>query len=128
MALTRVTNDLQDSYNYPLICDDISGFLNGQTMTFTLKVNGLDINSVADSRNVQVELNGKIQRPYISERVMPWIMEYTPNGAYKIVGNTIIFYNPPAAGDVVSLVITKPGTYTQSMTNSYSPRPIVFGD
>ena len=97
-------------------------------MTFTLKVNGLDINSVADSRNVQVELNGKIQRPYISERVMPWIMEYTPNGAYKIVGNTIIFYNPPAAGDVVSLVITKPGTYTQSMTNSYSPRPIVFGD
>ena len=128
MALTRVTSDLQDTYNYPIICDDLSPLFDGITLVFNLKVDGNSINTVVDSRNAQVYTNGKLLRPYISERVMPWIMEYTPNGDYRITGSKIIFYNPPAARDICTIVITSASTYTQKILNSYSPRPIAFGD
>ena len=128
MSLTRITSDLQDTYNYPLICDDISSLFDGITMIFPLDVDGIAINTVIDSRNVQVYVNGQLQRPYVSEKRLPWIMEYAPNGAYKVVNGKIIFFNPPASGDVVTISVISASIYVQRMSNSYTTRPIAFGD
>lgn len=128
MALTRVLSDLQDTYTYPLICDDISPLFDGLTMTFTLRVSGVAINTVVDSKNVQVLVNGQIQRPYISERIFPWLLDFAPSGFYRVVGSSIIFYNPPAFGDTCSLIITTAATYRQTQTNFYSAKTIAFGD
>lgn len=132
MALTRILSDLQDTYTYPLICDDISPLFDGLTMVFTLRVSGVAINTVADSKNVQVLVNGQIQRPYISEQTeqtFPWLSDYVPNGFYRVVGSSIIFYNPPAQGDICSLIITTAATYQrQAPKNFYSANIIAFGD
>lgn len=128
MALTRVSSDLQDTYNYPLICDDIGSQFDGRRMIFTLRANGNTINTIVDSKNVQVYLNGQIQRPYIAEPTLPWAMDYTPNGFYKIVGNTIIFYNPPVDSDTVMIVVVTNSTYPQVTSNFYSARTIALGD
>ena len=129
MALTRVLTDLQQNYTLPAICDDISNQFNGSVGVFPLSINGATINTVTDSRQVQVAINGQILRPYVTERAYPWIMEYSINGEYRITtdGN-IIIYNPPDAVDRASVVLVTYGTYTQAKTLSYSVNPIVFGD
>lgn len=130
MALTRIPSDLQDTYTYPRVCDSIDTLFDGVTRIFTLKVSGANINSVADSRSVQVFINGLIQKPVIgTSKTIPWITPYTPKvGDYEISGSNIIFYIPPIPGDVAYISVVNAGTYVQSVGDFYSPMIIAIGD
>ena len=128
MALTRVLTDLQQTYTLPAICDDISGSFNSSTQIFPLSVDEVSINTVTDSRQVQVSINGQILRPYIAERTLPWSVEYDINGDYRVTNGNLIIYNPPELGDRAMVTIVTLGTYVQRRTASYSVNPIAFGD
>ena len=129
MALTRVLTDLQATYTLPAVCDDISVYFNSSTQIFPLSVDEVSINTVTDSRQVQVSINGQILRPYIAERTLPWSVEYDINGDYRVTtdGNLII-YNPPELGDRAMVTVVTIGTYVQRRTASYSVNLIAFGD
>lgn len=129
MALTRVLTDLQDTYTLPAICDNISSQFNSSTQIFTLSLDEVSINTVTDSRQVQVSINGQLLRPYTFERELPWQVEYDISGDYRITSDgNIIIYNPPDLGDQASVVLVTLGTYVQRRTASYSATTIAFGD
>ena len=129
MALTRILTDLQDTYTLPAVCDDISNYFNSRSQIFPLMLDEVSINTVTDSRQVQVSINGQILRPYIAERTLPWSVEYDINGDYRVTtdGNLII-YNPPELGDRAMVTVVTIGTYVQRRTASYSVNLIAFGD
>lgn len=131
MPLTRITGDIQDTYNHPIFCDDISDFFDGATKSFTLKVDGVAINNLADSRNVQIFMNGLLLKPYIASnnKTLPWVVEISQkNGEYEIVGNSVVFYIPPEYGDIARIAVINTNTFVQKVSNSFSPLTLAFGD
>jgi hypothetical protein len=128
MALTRVLTDLQATYTLPAICDDISGDFNSSTQIFPLSIDEVSINTVTDSRQVQVSINGQILRPYVTKKELPWQVEYDISGDYRVTNGNLIIYNPPDLGDRASAVLVTLGTYVQRRTASYSATTIAFGD
>ena len=120
MALTRILTDLQDTYTLPAVCDDISNYFNSRSQIFPLMLDEVSINTVTDSRQVQVSINGQILRPYIAERTLPWSVEYDINN--------IIIYNPPDLGDRAMVTIVTLGTYVQRKAAAFSFNLIALGD
>ena len=128
MALTRILTDLQDTYTLPAVCDDIGSQFNSSTQIFPLSIDEASINTVTDSRQVQVSINGQILRPYVTEKELPWQVEYDISGDYRVTNGNLIIYNPPDLGDQASAVLVTLGTYAQRRTASYSATTIAFGD
>jgi hypothetical protein len=129
MALTRVLSDLRDTYPLPAICDSISSQFNGSNQIFPLSLDGVTINTITDSRQVQISVNGQLLRPYTIDRELPWMTEYDISGDYRITSDgNIIIYNPPDLGDQASVVLVTYGTYVQRRLNSYTPTMIAFGE
>jgi len=114
--------------NLPQACDDISNYVDGITTVFALKVGQNYINTVTDSRDIQLVINGAIQNPYVTEKRLPWIVEYDSYRGYRVVGANIIIYNPPDPGDQVT--ITQIGTSATAQTRQYpySASSIALGD
>ncbi|CAB4221255.1 hypothetical protein UFOVP1636_214 [uncultured Caudovirales phage] len=128
MALTRILTDLQDTYTLPAVCDDISNYFNSRSQIFPLMLDEVSINTVTDSRQVQVSINGQILRPYIAERTLPWSVEYDINGDYRVTNGNIIIYNPPDLGDRAMVTIVTLGTYVQRKAAAFSFNLIALGD
>ena len=128
MALTRILTDLQDTYTLPAVCDDISNYFNSRSQIFPLMLDEVSINTVTDSRQVQVSINGQILRPYIAERTLPWSVEYDINGDYRVTNGNIIIYNPPDLGDRAMVTIVTLGTYVHRKAAAFSFNLIALGD
>lgn len=128
MALTRILTDLQDTYTLPAVCDDISDYFNSRSQIFPLMLDEVSINTVTDSRQVQVSINGQILRPYIAERTLPWSVEYNINGDYRVTNGNIIIYNPPDLGDRAMVTVVTLGTYVQRKAAAFSFNLIALGD
>ena len=128
MALTRILTDLQDTYTLPAVCDDISNYFNSRSQIFPLMLDEVSINTVTDSRQVQVSINGQILRPYIAERTLPWSVEYDINRDYRVTNGNIIIYNPPDLGDRAMVTIVTLGTYVQRKAAAFSFNLIALGD
>ena len=128
MALTRILTDLQDTYTLPAVCDDISNYFNSRSQIFPLMLDEVSINTVTDSRQVQVSINGQILRPYIAERTLPWSVEYDINGDYRVTNGNIIIYNPPDLGDRAMVTVVTLGTYVQRKAAAFSFNLIALGD
>ena len=114
--------------NLPQTCDDISNYVDGTTNIFALTVGQTYINTVTDSRDIQLVINGAIQNPYITEKRLPWIVEYDSYRGYKVVGANIIIYNPPEPGDQVSITQIGTSATTQTRQYPYSASTIALGD
>ena len=114
--------------NLPLVCDDISGYFDGVTSTFPLRVNQTYINTVTDSKDVQVVINGLIQSPYITQQTWPWMVEYTQYKGYRVVGANLSIYNVPDSGDQATVTVVSTSSNVQVRKYPYSAASIALGD
>lgn len=141
MALTLIKstgtdftgNSVSIATNYggsipPIVLDDISNEFDGTTCVFPLTLETVSINTIIDSKDVQVSLNGQILRPYVTEIRYPWIIEYDSYKGYRVVGGNLIIYDAPDPGDVATITIVNQSQRQQTRRYPYSATSIGLGD
>jgi hypothetical protein len=113
----------------PIVCNDISTQFDGRKAVFPLKQNQTSINTVVDSKDVQVTLNGQILAPYVKELTYPWIVEYNSYKGFRVTSNgNLIIYNAPAPGDQAVVMITGTSQSVQTRRYPFSATTIALGD
>lgn len=115
--------------NLPIVCNDISTQFDGRKAVFPLKQDQTSINTVVDSRDVQVTLNGQILAPYVKQLTYPWIVEYNSYKGFRVTSNSnLIIYNAPAPGDQAVVMITGTSQSVQTRKYPFSATTIALGD
>lgn len=115
--------------NLPIVCNDISTQFDGRKAVFPLKKDQTSINTVVDSKDVQVTLNGQILAPYVQELRYPWILEYDSYKGFRVTSNgNLIIYNAPAPGDQAVVMITNTSQSVQTRKYPFSATTIALGD
>jgi hypothetical protein len=114
--------------NLPIVCNDISTQFDGVKAVFTLRQDQTSINTVVDSKDVQVTLNGQILAPYVTELRYPWISVYDSYTGFRVNGSNLIIYNSPGVGDVAVVMITSTSQSKQYRRYPYSATSIALGD
>ena len=115
--------------NLPLVCNDISTQFDNLKTVFPLKQDQTSINTVVDSRDVQVSLNGQVLSPYVTEVRYPWLTPYDSYApGFRVVGSNLIIYNAPAVGDIGLVMITSTSSSLQYRRYPYSAATIALGD
>lgn len=130
MALTTVKPSSFDNTSgvvAPIICDDISNQFDGLKSVFPLTVAQVSINTVTDSKDVTVILNGRQLQPYIKEVTFPWITEYDSGTGYRVVGTKLYIYNTPDIGDSCVVMLTGSSQTVQTKRYPFSPLTIALG-
>lgn len=112
----------------PQVCNDISGYFDGVTCVFPLKVDQDYINTVTDSKDVQVVVNGQTLSPYVAQQTWPWTVEYSLYKGYRVVGANLIIYNAPDAGDTATVTVVSTSAQAQTRKYPYSASTIALGD
>jgi hypothetical protein len=113
----------------PIVCNDISTQFDGRKTVFPLKQDQTSINTVVDSKDVQVTLNGQILAPYVKELTYPWIVEYNSYKGFRVTSNgNLIIYNAPAPGDQAVVMITGTSQSAQTRKYPFSATTIALGD
>lgn len=121
-------------WNDNLILDDISNRFDGVSCVFALTVNNANVstvinNTVKDSKDVEVNLNGLLLSPYVEQSTLPWLTPYDAHKGFRIVGDNIIFYSAPSPGSQCTLIIRKfSTTKTVRKANPFTTKSIALGD
>ena len=114
--------------NVPLVLNDISTQFDGSKTVFSLLIDQTSINTITDSKDVQVILNGQILAPYVGETTYPWIKEYDSYKGYRIVSGNIIIYNAPNYGDQCVMIVRSTSSSQQTRRYPYSATTIALGN
>jgi hypothetical protein len=112
----------------PIVLNDISTQFDGSKTVFQLKLNQDSINTIVDSKDVQVILNGQILSPYVKDIEYPWFSEYDSYKGYRIVSGNIIIYNAPNYGDTCVMIVRSTSQSVQTKRYPYSATTITLGD
>lgn len=129
-----VANNISISSQYaggiepPTIFDDISNYFDGSRTVFPLNVNQVVINTIVDSKDIQVVLNGLILQPYVKEQKYPWFSEMDSTKGFRVSGGNVIIYNAPDAGDTAVITLVNTSRTQQVRTYPYSANTIALGD
>jgi hypothetical protein len=113
---------------YPIVCNDISTRFDGLTTTLPIMVEQDYINTIADSRNLQVSVSGQYLAPYVTTQTFPWITEYDSFKGFRLRGSNITIYNPPDAGEQAVVTIVSNNSTVQTRKYPYSATTIALGD
>ena len=113
---------------YPVVCNDISRLFDGDRATFPIMVEQDYINTIADSRNLQVSVSGQYLAPYVTTQTFPWITEYDSFKGFRLRGSNITIYNPPDAGEQAVVTIVSNNSTVQTRKYPYSATTIALGD
>lgn len=126
MALTTIKPTSIDSSaaTSSILCDRIDTLFDGSKNVFPLTVNQVSINTVTDSKDVQVIINGRQLDPYVSEITYPWITEYDAGRGFRVVGTNLYIYNAPDIGDTCTVIINS--TSLTKLTRRYPFSPITL--
>jgi hypothetical protein len=137
-ATGTVFADKITTVSIPQVLDDISNQCDGAKMVFRLTNNLANITSanIADSKNLQVAVNGLILSPWINTQTWPWFQTFagfpTRSPGYQVnttsTSANITFYRSPAQGSQVVLTIINNSSTTQLRKYPYSATTIVLGD
>ena len=116
--------------NLPLVLNDISNYFDGATTVFPLTQDYTSINTITDSKDLEVILNGFHLRPYVKEQKFPWIVEYDSYGGvgYRVSGANLIIYYPPSIGEQCTLTVRSTSGTTQVRKYPFSATTIALGD
>jgi hypothetical protein len=114
--------------NLPVVCDDISSQFDGDKTVFALTTDQNYINTVTDSKDVRVTINGLQLTPYVSELRWPWITEYASYKGYRVVGANLIIFNAPDPGDTATVTVVSTSQSAQTRRYPYSASSIALGD
>lgn len=112
----------------PIVLNDISTQFDGSKTVFSLLLDQTSINTIVDSKDVQVILNGQILSPYVKDIEYPWFSEYDSYKGYRIVNGNIIIYNAPNYGDQCVMIVRSTSQSVQTRRYPYTATTIALGD
>jgi len=112
----------------PIVLNDITNYFDGTTTVFPLMLDQTSINTVIDSKDVTVTLNGLLLQPYVKENRLPWITEFDSHKGYKVSGGNLIIYNAPDNGDWATVMIVSSSQAAQVRKYPFSANTIALGD
>lgn len=128
MALTTIkTSSIDSPILSPIICDNIDRLFDGYKTVFPLTVAQASINTITDSKDVTVILNGRQLEPYVKEITYPWITEYDSGRGFRVVGSNLYIYNAPDSGDNCVVMITGASQTAQTRRYPFSPTTLALG-
>ena len=129
MALTTIKLTSLDSSQVvsPIICDRIDTLFDGALAVFPLTVAQVSINTITDSRDVTVILNGRQLEPYVKETTLPWVTEFDSGRGFRVVGSKLYIYNAPDPGDTCIVMITGASQSVQTRRYPFSPTTLALG-
>ena len=127
-----VTFDVGNTITAPSILNDISTQFDGSKTTFPLRVDQTTLNTIVDSKDLEVVVNGLKLAPYIAEYKYPWIVTYDSYNGYRVrnfnsIGYVTI-YNAPFRGDSGILTYRSMSIAKQTKRYPFSAATIAFGD
>jgi hypothetical protein len=114
--------------NVPIVLNDISTQFDGSKTVFSLLLDQTSINTITDSKDVQVILNGQILAPYVQDLKYPWLTPYDSYKGYRIKDGNVIIYNAPNYGDQCVMIVRSTSQSVQTRRYPYAATTIAFGD
>jgi hypothetical protein len=114
------------------VVNDIALQFDGFRTHFALKLDQSAINSLVDSRDLQVAIAGNVLKPYVTEFTWPWLLVMDSFNGFRVrtfdSANYITIYNAPSPGDSASLTFGQTSATTQKRRYPFSASTIAFGD
>lgn len=110
--------------------DDISSQFDADKTVFALRSGGIGISpsTILDSRDLQLEIDGRRLNPYIAENNYVFFPTYDAFKGFRVRENRLIIYNAPDVGSVSFLSIRKTATSKQIRRYPMSATSIGLGD
>jgi hypothetical protein len=116
----------------PVVLNDISSQFDGYKTVFNLVLDQTNINSIVDSKDLEVVVNGQRLAPYVDTYTWPWLTPYDSYRGYRVVSNTVtsqlIVYNAPYFGDAAVLTLRPLSTARQKKRYPFAATTVAFGD
>jgi hypothetical protein len=127
-AIVSTGNILSDSTN--IVLTDISNLADGDRSVFTLRNNQIDLGltAVVDNKDVQVVINGRTLKPYVTEATYPWIVDSLSVKGYRVRENRLVIYNAPDIGSDINITLRKTSVTKQIRRYPFSAATISLGD
>ena len=113
--------------NIPLVLNDISTQFDGRKTVFSLMIDQTSINTIVDSKDLDISINGQLLMPYVKEQRLPWITEYDSYPGFRVSGSKLIIYNAPSPGDKCVIVYRNTSQQIQTRKYPYSATSIALG-
>lgn len=110
------------------IVDDISNQFSGATNVFNLTVNGNALNTLVDSKDLDVFVNGLKLVPYVDQVSYPWITPYDSGTGFRVNNNKLILYKAPFIGSTASLTVKSISQSRQTQRYPFNAITIALGD
>ena len=112
----------------PIVVNDISTQFDGVNTVFALRQNQTSINTIVDSKDLEVVINGARLTPYVKEQTYPWLVDYDSFRGFRVSGSNLIIYNAPAIGDSAAVIVRSISAAVQTRKYPYSATTIAIGD
>ena len=123
----------------PIVLNDISTQFDGSKTVFLLNQEQDNINTITDSKDLEVVVNGIRLLPYVDTYTYPWLTPYDSHKGFRVknivsdantslyVGKVII-YNAPYIGDSSSLIHRQVTQTKQTRRYPFAATTIALGD
>jgi hypothetical protein len=125
-------NWVPSSVNSQTILNDISTQFTGAKAHFALKIDQTPVNSIIDSKDLEVVIGGLRLTPYVITYTWPWISTVDSFNGFRVrtfdSANYITIYNAPSRGTNSFIVLKPPSTTTQKRRYPFSAATIALGD
>jgi hypothetical protein len=119
----------------PVLFNDVSTQTSGRKTVFPLKTNQTAVTGIANSKQLQVIVNGAYQTPYVTVSPWPfWCIDNSFNGfkvvklGYSLTANSVVLYRPPAKRSQVSITQLNTAQDTQIQRYPFSATTIAISD
>ena len=76
----------------PIVVNDISTQFDGVNTVFALRQNQTSINTIVDSKDLEVVINGARLTPYVKQQTYPWLVDYDSFRGFRVSGSNLIIY------------------------------------
>jgi hypothetical protein len=119
--------------NIVRVLDDVTPLFDGVKSVFGLTINTANLstvinNTIADSKDFDVALNGIVIPPYVVQRTWPWITPYDAFNGFRIVGDQILFYTAPQVNSTCSIILRNASSTQQERRYPFTTSSIALGD
>jgi hypothetical protein len=116
------------SGSLPLFVNDISPYFDNMKQVFPFKVDQTSINTIIDSKDVEVTINGSRLEPYVNEPGFPWISEFASGKGFRVKEGIVVIFRTPARGDEAVMVVRNSSQTPQIRRYPFSAQIIALGE
>lgn len=130
-----------NAYASPIVLNDISNQCNGATTVFNLMQDQTNINTLVDSKDLEVVVNGIRLAPYVKKDASPWLTPYGSFNGFRVITipdpndltalttlGQVIIYKAPYIGASVLLIATPLSSARQIQKYPFTATTIALGD